>query len=206
MPISRFLIITIIVVYLTTEIAAVCDTQRDEYTDFQNKCNTATDATNVCVVAAGTVGAATAILTFGISVAAAGLACAVPAGVANNMCRIKDEKLNNLRNCETQAAQEAERQAQIAAEQLRRRQAIQESVKQVNTEAFNQTQEAKNKYETDVKAVYVQLIEEGYDPENPENKELIKDKISALEKECQRKIRQIEEIRVSKVTALMQGF
>lgn len=154
---------------------AECDKEKSELEGAQGNCNNA-----IAASVAVTTGGAIAIPIFGGLIFGAQAAL-----VAKNQCRIRDEKQNNLSNCELNFRNE---QATLAAEM----QARAAKILEVNRDYDQKVAEATQQSQSQFNAFIEDLQKEGYDLTAPNIAEEIEQDRTRLGQELQKTLAVIE--------------
>lgn len=201
---------------------AVCESERKDYENSKSNCSKQEALVEACGVAAGIAGAVGAIFTLGASVAAAGLACTIPALTAQNACRIRDERLSHLNGCvdhqnrvaaaEAQAQRDAAHARAVAAQQqadlaeAQRLEGLREQdrlnkINAVNAEAQTLTEQANAEFRNALVLLTDGFVQEGIDLNQPDTNEVVLRTTEDLRLKLSARIHQIELDRQAAVAA-----
>jgi hypothetical protein len=161
-------------------LAQPCDHERNEYVEWNDRCEQLSASSQV----AGVAGGIFAICTFGASM----IPCAAAAAAASNACRIRDEKKINLDNCEAnQRALDAQAKAAAAAATARR-----DRIKQINADFANRSSQLIQRYAQMVQDFFDNYSRDGWNTEDPESQELLRTTREKIERERDQKLKQLE--------------
>jgi hypothetical protein len=136
----------------------------------------------------GTVGGFFAVVTFGASM----LPCAAAAAAANNACRIRDEKKDNLDSCLAHHAHLAQQAQEMAERAMAVEQARQARIEQLNADFLNRRDLIIHQYDQMIRDFIENFITEGWNIEDPESQELLRATQVNMERERNERLDQLE--------------
>jgi len=169
---------------MSTQAFAVCERERDEYADWNGKCETLSAASQVT----GTGGGLFAIVTLGLSL----IPCAAAIVAAKNACRIKDEKKQNLERCEAHVARLTHEAQEAADRSIAEEQARQTRIAQLNSDFGNQRTLIIQQYHQMIENFRKAFVEEGWNLDDLESQELLRTTCATMEHERDQKLDQLE--------------
>ena len=168
-------LVVVLLLSISTQAFAVCEQERNEFEDWNTRCEKLCAASQIT----GTAGGIFAIVTFGASL----IPCAAAIGAAKNACRIRDEKRNNLNNCEkfqTDLANQVLKDAEIL---LQAKQARQNKIAQINTDYADKKLKITQLYDKKIQDFVDNFVTEGWDINDPDSQELIRTTRADMEHE-----------------------
>ena len=180
----RISVAVVLLLSFSTQAFAVCEQERNEYANWNTKCETLSAASQVTGVAGGIF----AIVTFGASM----IPCAATCAAAQNACRIRDEKQHNLSKCEAYQANLAH-QSQVAAQlSLQTEQAKRNKIAQINADFAAKKIKLYQVYDQMILDFVNNFASDGWDLDDPDSQNVIRTTRANVDLERNQKLDQLE--------------
>ena len=182
---KSFKFVAIILLFtFSTHAFAICEHERNEFSDWNSKCEQLSAASQV----SGAAGGIFAVATFGASL----IPCAVAIATAHNACQIMDEKQQNLVTCEAHHVNLAKQAQEAAQAVLLGEQARQDRIAEINADFSNRRTQIVQYFNKIMQDFVNNLTSEYRNIEDPETQELIRTTRSTMERERDQRLDQLE--------------